>query len=319
MNRGFSRAVRNDNANVFMAAANFSQSHRSKSWALLLPAAVWYVIFFLIPMTFPLIFSFGTSDPSGGIFLKLNTNNYPRFFDCDVAQFFVLGECIYVKIFLQTIIFALLGTLMCLIIAYPLTYFLATRVGKWRTTLLVLIIIPFWTSFLIRTYAWQVILADQGLINSFLFSLGLVTDQGRLPLMYNPFAVFLGIVYNYLPLMVFPLYVSLERLDKTLLEASKDLGANRIATFREITLPLTTPGLYTGILLTFIPLTGEYIIPNLLGGSKTILMGNLIGNQYLQARDWAFGAASAVILIVTLVLFTMLWFRASNGAAVEAI
>jgi spermidine/putrescine transport system permease protein len=302
-----------------MTAAALPTARRSSSWVLLLPATVWYVIFFLVPMTFPLVFSFATSDPNGGVILKLNTNNYPRFFDCDVGAYFVFGECIYVKIFVQTILFALLGTAMCLLIAYPLAYFLATRVGKWRTTLLVLIIIPFWTSFLIRTYAWQVILADQGLINSFLFSLGLVTDLGRLPLLYNPFAVFLGIVYNYLPLMVFPLFVSLERLDKTLLEASKDLGANRIATFRQVTLPLTSPGLYTGILLTFIPLTGEYIIPNLLGGSKTVLMGNLIGNQYLQARDWAFGAASAMILIVTLVLFVTLWFRASKGAAVEAI
>ena len=164
---------------------------------------------------------------------------------------------------------ATLGTLGCLVIAYPLAYYLATRAGKPRTTLLVLIIIPFWTSFLIRTYAWEVILADQGLINGFLLSLGLASDNTRLPLLYNPFAVYLGIIYNYLPLMVFPLYVSLERLDKSLLEASKDLGADRIGTFRQVTLPLTAPGLFTGILLTFIPLTGEYIIPTILGGSKT--------------------------------------------------
>ncbi len=128
------------------------------------------------------------------------------------------------------------------------------------------------------------ILADQGIINSFLVNLGIISDDNRLQMLYNPFAVYLGIVYNYLPLMIFPLYVSLERLDKTLLEASKDLGANRFATFRQVTLPLTAPGLFTGILLTFIPLTGEYIVPAILGGSKTLFMGNLVANQFLQAR-----------------------------------
>src|SRR5260221_11136178 len=131
----------------------------------------------------------------------------------------------------------------------------------------------------------------------------------------TPFAVYLGIVYNYFPLMVFPVYVSLERLDKSLLEASKDLGANRIKTFLQVTLPLKSPGLFTGVLLTFIPLTGEYIIPSLLGGSKTLLMGNLVANQFLQARDWSFGSASAIMLIATLVLFVLLWFRASGGEA----
>lgn len=287
---------------------------------LLLPAGIWYLVFFIIPMLFPLVFSFAQSDPTGGVLLQnFSIDNYTRFLSCNLFAYTVLGECIYVKVFVQTIIFAVIGTVGCVLIAYPLAYFLATRGGKWRTTLLVLIIIPFWTSFLIRTYAWQVLLADQGIINGFLLSLGMITDDTRVRMLDTPFAVYLGIVYNYLPLMVFPLYVSLERLDKSLLEASKDLGASRWATFRQITLPLTAPGLFTGILLTFIPLTGEYIIPSLLGGSKTLLMGNLVANQFLQARDWSFGSASAIVLIATLVLFVLGWFRVSGGEAVDAI
>ncbi|HZQ09863.1 MAG TPA: ABC transporter permease, partial [Anaerolineae bacterium] len=294
-----------------------NKARRNYTWLLLVPAGIWYLVFFLIPSLFPLIFSFAQSDPTGGIFLRdFSVDNYARFLDCNFAAWGQLGECIYLKVFWQTIVFALLGTLGCLVLAYPLAYFLATRVGKWRTTLLVLIIIPFWTSFLIRTYAWVVLLADQGLINSFLVDLGILADDARIPMLYNPFAVYLGIIYNYLPLMIFPLYVSLERLDKTLLEASKDLGANRLATFRNITLPLTAPGLFTGILLTFIPLTGEYIIPAILGGSKTLLMGNLVANQFLQARDWAFGSASSVMLIGILVVFILIWYRFSEGQSV---
>lgn len=303
-----------------MAVATAGKARRSKTWLLLVPAGVWYLVFFLIPMLFPLIFSFAESDPTGGVLLQnFSISNYTRFWDCNPLLYGELGECIYVKVFVQTLTFAIIGTIGCLVIAYPLAYFLATRAGKWRTTLLVLIIIPFWTSFLIRTYAWQVLLADQGIINGFLISLGLITDNTRIRMLDTPFAVYLGIIYNYLPLMVFPLYVSLERLDKSLLEASKDLGANRVSTFRQVTLPLTAPGLFTGVLLTFIPLTGEYIIPSLLGGSKTLLMGNLVANQFLQARDWSFGSASAIVLIATLVLFVLLWFRASGGEAVDAI
>jgi spermidine/putrescine transport system permease protein len=300
--------------------AAIKKQRRSNAWLLLLPAGIWYLVFFLIPMLFPLIFSFAESDPTGGVLLNnFSLDNYARFWNCNPLAYGELGECIYTKVFVQTILFAILGTAGCLIIAYPLAYFLATRAGRWRTTLLVLIIVPFWTSFLIRTYAWQVLLADQGIVNSFFVSLGLITDATRIRMLDTPYAVYLGIIYNYLPLIVFPLYVSLERLDKSLLEASKDLGANRIATFRQITLPLTKPGLFTGILLTFIPLTGEYIIPSLLGGSKTLFMGNLIANQFLQARDWSFGSASAIVLIATLVLFVVMWFRSSGGEAVDAI
>lgn len=297
-----------------------NRPRRNYSWLLLLVPGIWYLLFFLIPSLFPLIFSFAQSDPTGGVLLKnFSTANYARFLECNFLQWNQLGECTYLKVFSQTIVFAVLGTLGCLLLAYPLAYFLATRVGKWRTTLLVLIIIPFWTSFLIRTYAWVVLLADQGLINSFLVNLHVITDDGRIPMLYTPFAVYLGIVYNYLPLMIFPLYVSLERLDKTLLEASKDLGADRLATFRQITLPLTAPGLFTGILLTFIPLTGEYIVPAILGGSKTLLMGNLVANQFLQSRDWSFGSASSVMLILILVAFILLWYRASEGQEVEVV
>jgi len=195
--------------------------------------------------------------------------------------------------------------LACLVVGYPLAYFLATRAGRYKTTLFLLIIVPFWTSFLIRTYAWETILDSQGALSQFLQTVGVI--QQPLQILYSPWAIFIGIVYNYLPLMVFPLYVSLERMDKRLVEASKDLGADRFATFRQVTLPLTLPGVMTGCLLVFIPLTGEYLIPTILGGSKNIFMGNLIANQFLEVRDWPFGAALGVTVMLLLLLLVCVY------------
>jgi ABC-type spermidine/putrescine transport system permease subunit I len=173
--------------------------------------------------------------------------------------------------------------------------------------------VPFWTSFLIRTYAWETILDSDGVLSNVLQALHLI--HGPLNVLYTQVAIFIGIVYNYLPLMIFPLYVALERLDKRLIEASKDLGAGRLTTFRRVTLPLTLPGVVTGGLLVFIPLTGEYLIPAILGGSKNLFMGNLIGEQFLGlggSSDWPFGAAlgvSVIALLLVLVYVYLLIFR----------
>lgn len=269
------------------------------SLMLLLPALIWYGVFFLAPLTQMVIISFAQRGAYGGVEPGFYLDSYQE-----------LSRPLYVNVFVVTLRMALIGTIACLIVGYPLAYFLATRAGRYKTTLFLLIIVPFWTSFLIRTYAWETILDPDGLLSHLLQAMGII--QQPLSILYSPVAIFIGIVYNYLPLMVFPLYVSLERMDKRLVEASKDLGAGRFATFRQVTLPLTLPGVVTGCLLVFIPLTGEYLIPTILGGSKNIFMGSLIANQFLEVRDWPFGAALGVVvmlLLLALVYVYLMIFR----------
>src|SRR5215471_6930796 len=272
------------------------------SLVLLLPALVWYGVFFLGPLGQMVLISFGERGPYGGVEPGFYLDSYQE-----------LTNPLYVNIFVVTLRMALLGTIGCLIVGYPLAYFLATRAGYYKTMLFLLIIVPFWTSFLIRTYAWETILDPQGGFSSLLQILGVIHQP--LSILFSQVAIFIGIVYNYLPLMVFPLYVSLERMDKRLVEASKDLGAGRFGTFRQVTLPLTLPGMMTGCLLVFIPLTGEYLIPTILGGSKNLFLGNLIGEQFLGlggGTDWPFGSAlsvSVIVLLLALVGIYLLVFR----------
>lgn len=285
----------------------FMLLRRSPRWAgsvlLLLPAAAWYAIFFLAPLVYMVVISFAESPGYGGPpTLGFHLDSYQELFNP-----------LYFKVFGLTLEMALIGTLACLLFGYPLAYFMATRGGRYRTTLLLLIVVPFWTSFLIRTYAWETILDSDGVLSKVLQAIGLI--HGPLDVLYSPRAIFIGILYNYLPLMVFPLYVALERLDKRLLEASKDLGAARLATFLQVTLPLTLPGVITGSLLVFIPLTGEYLIPAILGGDKNLFLGNLIGEQFQgqgASSDWPFGAAlgvTVIVLLLALVNFYLLAFR----------
>ena len=269
---------------------------------LLAPAALWYAAFFLAPLGFILVFSFLTSADYGGIEYRFNLGNYPQ----------LLSNPIYLRIFLNTMGMAFSGTLLCLLVGFPLAYFLATRAGRWKNLLLVLLIVPFWTSFLTRTYAWLILLSDNGPVANVLQQAGVL--HGDLGFLYTYKAVLMGIVYNYLPLMIFPLYVSLERLDKRLLEAAKDLGAGRLQAFRRITVPLTMPGILTGCLLVFIPLTGEYVIPAILGGAKSYMIGNLIGDEFISAHDWAFGSALGMAVIVLLILLIAVYFRVARRA-----
>ncbi len=274
-----------------------------KTWLptalLLAPASLWYLLLLIAPLVIVAVFSFGARAPEGGYapaftleqYLKLPTRSTP---------------------FVNTIWLASLGTFFSIIIAYPLAYFLATRASAQAKSILVaLIIVPFWTSFLIRTYAWVTILSSRG-IPAILINLGLVDE---LVLLNTPFAIILGIVYNYLPLMTFPLYVSLERLDKRLLEASKDLGANRLATFLQITLPLSASGLVTGSMLVFILLMGEYLIPAMLGGGKIFFVGNALVDLFLQSRNWPFGSAVAMALnfIMLVIISVYLWLTSRLG------
>jgi spermidine/putrescine transport system permease protein len=259
---------------------------------LLLPTTAWYLLLLVVPLGILIVFSLGTRTDVGGYSPGLTIQNY-----LDLPTRW--------PSFQNTLILALIGTVLCALVAYPLAYYLATRAGEKRTILLILVILPFWTSFLIRTYAWLQILGANG-IPSFLEALGM---QPRPVLLNTHAAVLLGIVYNYLPLMVFPLYVSLERLDKRLLEASKDLGANRLRTFLQVTLPLTAPGLVSGALLVFIPMMGEYIIPTMLGGGKIYFVGNALVDLYLQSRNWPLGSAAAIGLILLVVATVSVYLR----------
>ncbi|ETD79891.1 ABC transporter permease [Rhodobacter capsulatus] len=267
-------------------------SQRMARAILLAPAGLWYAVLLVLPLIVVLVYSFGERGAAGGY--------APAF---TLAQYANLGA--RWTALQNTLLLAPAGTLAALLIAYPLAYFLALRVtARWRTTLLVLVIVPFWTSILIRSYAWIFLLGGRG-IPQLLSDLGL----GDLRLINTPFAVLVGIVYGYLPLMVFPIYVSLEKLDRRLLEAAGDLGAPPWRSFVQITLPLSLPGVATGSMLVFILLMGEYLIPQMLGGGKVFFVGNALVDLFLQSRNWAFGSALAVTLVAIMLVTVTLYLR----------
>ena len=265
----------------------------------LAPTSAWYFLLLIVPLGILLLFSVGERAPEGGYAPGLTLEHYLHLPTRSAA-------------FTNTLWLAAGGTFLCLVVGYPLAYYLATRAGAKKTLLLVLVIVPFWTSFLIRTYAWLTILGSTG-IPALLEGLGF----GRIVLLNTPLAVMLGIVYNYLPLMVFPLYVSLERLDKRLLEASKDLGAARWRTFLQVTLPLTLPGVLSGIILVFIPIMGEYLIPALLGGGRVFFVGNALVDAFLQSRNWPFGSAMAIGLILFVLVAVAIYLRVGTRGQVR--
>jgi spermidine/putrescine transport system permease protein len=263
---------------------------------LLAPVTIWLGLFFLVPLLLILAYSFGTSGIYGGITLGFNPGNYLKVFDP-----------LYLEIIGRTFFIAALNTLLCLALGYPLAYFIVFKGRRWRNALVLLVMVPFWTSLLIRAYAWVVILGGNGIANRTLQFLG-ITDE-PLTLIFTPEAVLMGMVYSYLPFMILPLYAALEKFDTRLKEAAQDLGASRWHTFWRVTFPLSLPGVIAGSILVFIPSAGEFVIPDLLGGSRTMMTGNLIQNQFLQARDWAFGSALSVLLAVLLLGAIMFYVR----------
>ena len=263
---------------------------------LLAPVTIWLGLFFLVPLLLILAYSFGTSGIYGGITLGFNPGNYLKVFDP-----------LYLEIIGRTFFIAALNTLLCLALGYPLAYFIVFKGRRWRNALVLLVMVPFWTSLLIRAYAWVVILGGNGIAIRTLQFLG-ITDE-PLTLIFTPEAVLMGMVYSYLPFMILPLYAALEKFDTRLKEAAQDLGASRWHTFWRVTFPLSLPGVIAGSILVFIPSAGEFVIPDLLGGSRTVMTGNLIQNQFLQARDWAFGSALSVLLAVLLLGAIMFYVR----------
>lgn len=274
---------------------------------LVLPAWGWYAAFFAAPLMIMVAYSLAVNDPR-----EFFTVTFGFYLD----QFVRVWDPIYLEIYRNTLVMAFSGTVLCLLIAYPFAYFLATRAGRYKTLLFLLVIVPYWTSLLIRTYAWLLLLAERGPVSTGLQAIGILNQP--LDVLYTPSAVLIGVVYDYLPLMVFPLYVAIERMDMRLKEASRDLGAGRWATFRRVTFPLTTPGIVTGCLLTFIPMMGEYVVPEILGGAKSYLIGNLVASEFLTAVNWPFGAALAMTLVLLMLIVVFLYLRTAGRNVEES-
>ena len=268
---------------------------RRQAILLLLPCALTLVVLFLLPQLLMFESSLGRRDAYGGIVHQWGASNYLRAL-----------EPIYLVILARSIGLAFVTTALCLLVAWPMAYWLALRVpDRWRSGLLVLVILPFWTSFLVRMYAWVFALRSEGLVNLFLGRFGV----GPLPLLYNDFAVLLGQVYGELPFMILPLYASLEKLDRSLLEAASDLGARPARALLRVTLPLSAPGIVAGCVLVFIPSLGAFLAPDLLGGARTVYIGNLIQSQFAVARDMPFGAALSFLLSLTVLVLLYLFRR----------
>ncbi len=289
---------------------------------LLFPSAFWLTVFFAVPLLIVLVYSFLKRGVYGGIEWVWHPQNYARFFDP-----------LYLSIFLRSFYIAGITTVLCFLFGYPLAYFIARRPARWRNVLLLLLMLPFWTNFVVRTYAWKLILSNQGFLNSFwtgqvhdfclwlnqLFGGGLgflVTATGRpINLLYTDTAVIIGLVYGWITDMTLPCYAAIERVDFSLVEAAKDLYANDLRAFWRVVLPLSMPGIVAGAILVFIPSLGAYVTPDILGGAKTMMIGNLIQQQFLTTRDWPFGSAISFVLMAIMLLGTLLYFRVGGKTA----
>jgi spermidine/putrescine transport system permease protein len=260
------------------------------SW-LAAPSFFWFILLLAVPLLIVVIYSLGSRGTYGGVdFSKgLTFANYMRLFDP-----------IYLGVFLRSLELAAVTSFSCLCIGYPMAYIMATARKKYRNFLMILVVIPFWTNFVVRTYALKAMLAENGPVNRWLLELGWIHE----PFIFSGTigAVWLGMVTNYLPFMVLPLYVVLEKFDFTLLEAAADLGASPVRRFFHVLLPLTRQGVITGLIFVFAPALGEFVIPDMLGGAKTLLAGNLITDQFLKSRDWSFGSALSLVLILLVLL-----------------
>ncbi|WP_234186003.1 ABC transporter permease [Shinella sp. NM-101] len=260
--------------------------------ALLAPASLWLFVFLVLPFIAMVVFSVGERGPAGGYQAAFTFAQYANLPARSAAYW-------------NTLMLAPVGAFLCLLVAYPTAYYLAVKASPRHRLLLVsLVVVPFWTSLLVRTYAWMYILGSRGIPNLF-DMIGIENVR----LLNTPGAVLLGIVYGYLPLMIMPIYVSLEKLDRRLLEASADLGAKPVSTFFSVTLPLSLPGVMTGVALVTILLLGEYLIPQLLGGGKVFFIGNALVDLFLQSRNWPFGSAIAVTLVAIVVVVLMVAMR----------
>ena len=281
-------------------------------WAVILPPALWMTIFLLIPLAVVFKISFSeavvarppylpllTFGDDGSVQLTLHLSNY----------LFLGQDTLYIAAYLNSIKIAFISTVLALLVGYPIAYFIARSPDRWRNILLMLIILPFWSSFLLRVYAWIGFLKNNGVINNALQAIGLP----QITMLYTDFGVYVGIVYTYLPFMILPLYTNLVKLDDALLEASADLGARPFRTFLSVTLPLSMPGIIAGSMLVFIPAIGEYVIPTLLGSPSTLMIGRVLWDEFFANRDWPLAASVAIAMLVVVVGPLMLLQNVQNA------
>ncbi len=277
----------------FEKAAQRKESRRG--FFLAFPSYLYLIIFFVIPLAIVLVYSFATRNRFGGTDLS----------GWNLASYEKITEPIVRTILFRSLWLAFLTTVICLVIAYPFAYFLTTRRPSIRNVMLVFVMIPFWTNFLVRNYAWRVILGNDGPFTKATEFLGLGTNE----LLFSQKAVVLGLVYGYLPFMILPLYAAIERIDGRLIEASRDLYGSGWQSFRHVLLPLSMPGVIAGSILVFVPSLGAYVTPEILGGAKTTLLGSYIVTQFLTARNWPFGAALSFVLMAVMLVTTIIYFR----------
>ena len=278
---------------------------RLRTGVLLAPGTLWLGLFFVLPMLLMLAASVMRRGVYGGVVPGFTLEHYRRFFDP-----------LYLNVLGRTLLWAAIATVVCLLLGYPVAWVIA-RNRRHRTLLLMLVVLPFWTSFLVRTFALIFLLRDTGLVNTLLLRTGLIREP--LTLLYTPFAVLLGLVYGFLPFMVLPIYASLEKLDPALLEASEALGARPAAQFFTVILPLSLPGVIAGALLVFVPALGSFVTSDLLGGAKQLMIGNLVQSQFTTARNWPFGSAAsfALMLLVLVAVLLSLRLRERERAALR--
>ncbi|MBR9875857.1 spermidine/putrescine ABC transporter permease PotB [Vibrio sp. J1-1] len=259
----------------------------------------WLTLFVLVPNLMIIGTSFLTRDEANLIELTFTLDNYVRLFDP-----------LYAKVLMHSFYMAIIATLLCLVIGYPFAYIVAKMPEKWRPFMLFLVIVPFWTNSLIRTYGLKIVLGTQGILNKSLMAMEIIDKPLRI--MYTETAVMIGLVYILLPFMILPLYSAIEKLDNTYIEAAKDLGANKFQTITKVILPLTMPGIIGGCLLVLLPALGMFYISDLLGGAKNLLIGNVIKSQVLNARDWPFGAATSIALTIAMAIMLYAYYRAGK-------
>jgi len=283
---------------VGVAEAKRERGERRRGFLLALPSFAYMVLFFAVPLIIVLVYSFATRTSTGSTALS----------DWNLDAYRKLGEPIVRNVVVRSVILALVTTVICLVVAYPFAWFCAHQRPTIRNLLLVAVMIPFWTNFLVRNYAWRILLSNGGPISSFTEAIGL----GETNILFTKTAVVIGLVYAYLPFMILPLYASIDRLDRRLVEAGRDLYGSGSQTFRRIVLPLTMPGVIAGSILVFVPSMGAYVTPELLGGGKETLLGSYIVTQFLTARNWPVGASMSFVLMAVMLVSTIIYFRSGG-------
>jgi putrescine transport system permease protein len=279
---------------------------------------LWLAVFFLMPFLIILKISFAEpviAQPPFTALIEWTAEGLARIRATFDNYAFLFQDGYYGIIYLESLKMAAIGTVLCLLLGYPMAYYIARQAPRRRQVLLLAVILPFWISFLLRVYAWIGLLGNKGVINHVLMKIGVVDSP--LPMLYNDFAVYLGIVYSYLPFMILPLYANLERLNLDLLDAAADLGARRWQAFIDVTLPLSVPGIIGGCLLVFIPAVGEFTIPALLGGADTLLIGRVLWDEFFVNRDWPVASAVSIVLLLLLIA-PILWFQRLQARESEA-